>query len=94
MLYIDTVYKYIDAVYLLTKLADYNLYFFTREKYCLLRDNLGIVKYPILDCVVHVCVHVWLGDGSCLLYILFWRGHCHVVCHANPFLLNKIYLNQ
>ena len=27
MLYIDTVYKYIDAVCLLTKLADYNLYF-------------------------------------------------------------------
>ena len=28
------------------------------------RDNLGIVKYPILDCVVNVCMHVSLGDWS------------------------------
>ena len=48
----------------------------------LLPDNLGIVKDPILDCVVNVCMHVWLGDGSFLLYIRLWRGHCRIVCRA------------
>ena len=48
----------------------------------LLDDNLGIVKYPIRDCVVNARMHVPLGDGLCLLYILFWRGHCLVVCRT------------
>ena len=44
MLYID----------LLTKTSRLQL---TNEPYCLLGDNLSIVKYPIPDCVVHVCMH-------------------------------------
>ena len=41
----------------------------------LLDDNLGIVKYPIRDCVVNARMHVSLGDGLCLLlFYLLGKG--------------------
>ena len=46
----DAVHRFIDETG--------RLQLVTSEPYCLLHDNLGIVKYPILDCVVNVCVHV------------------------------------
>ena len=58
-----------------------------------LHYNLGIVKYPVLDCVVNVCVHVWLDDGSSFVDT-FLEKVLSVVCLHNPFLLNQICLNQ
>ena len=63
----------------LTFLLDY--WDVTRSTHC---------HIPILDCVVNVCMHMSLGDGSCLLHIYFSGGGIAVLYAApNPFLLNK-----
>ena len=58
------------------------IYNFHQWALLLLCDDLGIVEYPILDCVVNVCMHVWLDDGSCLCTYFSGRGDCHVVCRT------------
>ena len=48
----NAVHRFIDET------GRLELVIFTSEPYCLHRDNLGIVNYPILDCVVNVCACV------------------------------------
>ena len=61
---------------------------FTCESYCLVIVTFDIIKHPILG---SVCVCVWLGS-----FVNTSSGEGIVALYAapNPFLLNKICLNQ
>ena len=64
----------------------------TCESYCLVIVTFDIIKHPILGSVcVCVCVCVWLGS-----FVNTSSGEGIVALYAapNPFLLNKICLNQ
>ena len=70
---------------------------FTSETYCLLGGNFCIVKYPILDCVVHhhaACVVMSWVMVHVLWNILLERALPRCIPRPNSFRLNKICLNQ